>query len=64
MKVICISGPRRGRGVALPGTSGRLPERGVLDAVSLKKAEAPNPKSELWESEKGVASGKSREEDV
>lgn len=50
--------------MALPGTSGRLPERGVLDAVSLKKAEAPNPKSELWESEKGVASGKSREEDV
>lgn len=44
--------------MALP-VAGRLPERGVLDAVSLKEAEAPNPKSEMWENEKGAASGKS-----
>lgn len=50
--------------MALPVMAGRLPERGVFDAVSLKEAEAPNPKSAMWENEKGVASGKSREEDV
>lgn len=63
MKVIPISGPRRGRGEALPGTAGRRPERGGIDAVVLKKAEAKNQKSEMWESEKGIASRRSREED-
>lgn len=50
--------------MALPVMSGRLPARGVLDAVSLKKAEAQNPKSEMWENEKGVASGKSRKRTI
>ena len=36
-----------------------------MDAMTLKKAEAPNPKSEkLEEDKKGVESGKSRGEDI
>lgn len=65
MKIIHISGPGSGRGNALPGVAGRLPGRGGTESIGLKKAEAPNPKSEKQEKEDyGVASGKSREEDV
>ena len=36
-----------------------------MDAMTLKRAEAPNPKSEkLEEDKKGVLSGKSRGEDI
>lgn len=45
--------------------TGKLPGRGEMDAMTLKKAEAPNPKSEkLEEDEKGVESGKSRGQDI
>ena len=44
-----------------PGIAERLPGRGGMRAVALKKAEAPNAKSEKWE-KKGVAAGKSKGE--
>ena len=41
--------------------TGRLPGRGEMGALTLKKAEVPDPKFEkLEEDEKGVESGKSR----
>ena len=53
-----MSGPGRGK---LRGT-GRLPGRGEMDAMTLKKAEAPNPKSKkLEEDEMGVESGSQEE---
>ena len=53
-----MSGPGRGK---LRGI-GRLPGRGEMDAMTLKKAEAPNPKSKkLEEDEMGVQSGSQEE---